>query len=142
TPIFWIGQMMIVLFSVKLGWLPSNGMEMIGAGYTGFARLRDIAAHAILPVTSLALFYMAVYTRLMRAAMLETLGQDYIRTAAAKGASNARIAFGHALRNAILPVLTMAGVQAAAMLGGSVLVETVFGWPGLGRLAFEAVEQR
>ena len=85
---------------------------------------------------------MALYTRLMRASMLETLGQDFIKTARAKGLSNSRIVMHHALRNAIIPVLTMAGVQVSAMLGGSVIIESVFGWPGLGLLAYEALFSR
>jgi peptide/nickel transport system permease protein len=134
--------MLIVLFSVKLGWLPTGGMITIGAGLWGPARLLDIAHHLILPTASLALFYAAIYTRLMRASMLEVSGLDYVRTARAKGISERRVVYGHALRNALLPLLTIVGVQAGSLLGGSVLVESVFGWPGLGRLAFEAVQQR
>ena len=114
----------------------------IGAGLSGFGRVLDVAHHLVLPAASLALFYAAIYTRLMRASMLEVAGQDYVRTARAKGISEARVMYGHALRNALLPLLTMVGVQVGSLLGGSVLVESVFGWPGLGRLAFEAVQQR
>jgi peptide/nickel transport system permease protein len=96
----------------------------------------------VLPATSLALFYAAIYTRLMRASMLEVSGQDYVRTARAKGMSEARVTYGHALRNALLPLVTVVGVQVGSLLGGSVLVESVFSWPGLGRLAFEAIQQR
>lgn len=142
TPIFWVGLMMIILFSVKLGWLPNNGMETIGSGYEGLARAWDIARHTIMPAAALSLFYMAIYTRLMRASMLEVYGEDYIRTAFAKGLSARRISYTHVLRNALLPVVTMVGVQVGSLLGGSVLVESVFGWPGLGRLAFEAVINR
>jgi peptide/nickel transport system permease protein len=138
TPTFWMGLMLIVLFSVKLGWLPTGGMMTIGAGLSGFGRVLDVAHHLVLPAASLALFYAAIYTRLMRASMLEVSGQDYVRTARAKGISEARVMYGHAL----LPLLTMVGVQVGSLLGGSVLVESVFGWPGLGRLAFEAVQQR
>jgi peptide/nickel transport system permease protein len=133
---------MIVLFSVKLGWLPTGGMMTIGTGLSGFGRMLDVAHHLILPAASLALFYAAIYTRLMRASMLEVSAQDYVRTARAKGISEAQVMYGHALRNALLPLLTMVGVQVGSLLGGSVLVESVFGWPGLGRLAFEAVQQR
>jgi len=142
TPTFWIGLMLIVLFSVKLGWLPTGGMMTIGAGLAGPAKLFDIVHHLILPAASLALFYAAIYTRLMRASMLEVSGLDYVRTARAKGISERRVIYGHALRNALLPLLTVVGVQLGSLLGGSVLVESVFGWPGLGRLAFEAVQQR
>jgi len=142
TPTFWIGLMLIVLFSVKLGWLPTGGMMTIGAGLSGFRHVADVAQHLVLPASSLALFYAAIYTRLMRAAVLEVSGQDYVRTARAKGVSESRVTFGHILRNALLPLVTMVGVQVGSLLGGSVLVESVFGWPGLGRLAFEAVQQR
>jgi peptide/nickel transport system permease protein len=142
TPTFWIGLMLIVLFSVKLGWLPTGGMMTIGADLGLLGRALDVAHHLVLPAVSLALFYAAIYTRLMRAAMLEVSSQDYVRTARAKGLAERRIVFGHVLRNALLPVVTMAGVQVGSLLGGSVLVESVFGWPGLGRLAFEAVQQR
>jgi peptide/nickel transport system permease protein len=142
TPIFWIGLMLILLFSVRLGWLPSSGMETIGADLTGWARVADVARHLVLPGVTLALFYMALYTRLMRASMLEVFGLDYVTVARAKGLSERRIAYRHVLRNALLPMTTMLGLQVGSLLGGSVLVETVFGWPGLGRLAFESVFQR
>ena len=142
TPVFWLGLMLIVFFSVRLGWLPSNGMETIAAGHTGLGRLLDIGRHMLMPVFTLALFYVALYTRVMRASMLEVFNQDYVTTARAKGLSERRIALRHVVRNALLPVVTLFGVQLGTMLGGSVLVETVFSWPGLGRLAFEAVAQR
>ena len=117
-------------------------METIAAGHQGLARVLDIARHMVLPVTTLALCFVALYTRVMRASMLEVLNQDYVTTARAKGLSEQRITYGHVLRNALLPVVTLVGVQIGTILGGSVLVETVFSWPGLGRLAFEAVFQR
>ncbi len=142
TPIFWIGLMMILLFSVKLGWLPSSGMNTVGADLSLAGHALDVARHMVLPTVALGLFFMALYTRLMRASMLEVYGLDYVVTARAKGLSETRVAFRHVLRNALLPMVTMLGLQVGSMLGGSVLVETVFGWPGLGRLAFEAVFQR
>jgi peptide/nickel transport system permease protein len=142
TPTFWIGLMFIVLFSVKLGWLPTGGMMTIGARLSPAGLALDVAHHLVLPSLSLALFYAAIYTRLMRASMLEVYGQDYVRTAHAKGLSEGRVVVRHVLRNALLPVVTMVGVQVGSLLGGSVLVESVFGWPGLGRLAFESVQQR
>ncbi|MFO1318720.1 MAG: ABC transporter permease [Burkholderiales bacterium] len=142
TPIFWIGLMLILLFSVTLGWLPSSGMRDIGADLTGWAAAVDVAKHMVLPAVTLALFYLALYTRLMRASMLEVYGQDFVTTARAKGLDERTVAFRHVLRNALLPMVTMLGLQVGSLLGGSVLVETVFGWPGLGRLAFEAVFQR
>jgi peptide/nickel transport system permease protein len=141
-PGFWIGLMLIVLFSVKLGWLPSGGSETIGAGKTGLAGLLDRLRYMILPATSLALFYVAIYARLARAAMLEAQTQDYVRTAAAKGLSPLAITLRHVLRNALLPVTTLAGMHLGGLLGGAVVVETVYSWPGLGRLAFEAVMSR
>lgn len=142
TPAFWLGLMLIVLFSIKLDLLPSGGMMQIGAGKTGLALVFDVAWHLILPAATLGLFYVAIYTRLMRASMLEVYGLDFIATARAKGLSEGSIAWTHALRNALLPVVTLAGVQLGHLLGGSVLVETVFGWPGLGRLVFDALLQR
>jgi peptide/nickel transport system permease protein len=143
TPLFWIGLMMIVLFSVELGWLPSSGFETLGVANKGsFARTLDIARHAAMPSVALALFYLAVYARLTRASMLETLSQDYVKLARAKGISETRVALRHALPNAILPTVTMTGVQINTLLGGAVLVETVFAWPGIGRLAYEAVFTR
>jgi peptide/nickel transport system permease protein len=142
TPVFWIGLMLIVLFSVKLRWLPSSGMETLFSGYTGVARLGDLAAHLVMPALTLALFQLAFYTRMLRASLLDILRQDFIRAARAKGLTERRVMFRHALRNALLPLVTMIGMHFAATLGGSVVIESVFAWPGLGRLAFDAVEQR
>lgn len=142
TPIFWIGLMLIVLFSLHLGWVPSNGMESVGEGRFGLARLADVLHHLVLPATTLSLFYTAIYARLMRGSMLEVYRLDFVTTARAKGLSERKVAFRHVLRNALLPIVTMVGVQAGSLLGGAVLVETVFGWPGLGRLAFESVLTR
>jgi peptide/nickel transport system permease protein len=102
----------------------------------------DILHHMVMPVTTLGLFYVALYTRVMRASMLEVFNQDFVTTARAKGLSERRITFRHVFRNALLPMVTLVGVQFGTLLGGSVLAETVFSWPGLGRLAFEAVFQR
>lgn len=142
TPLFWVGLMLIMVFSLKLGWFPTSGMETIAAFHEGWDSVVDIAHHLVLPATTLSLFYMALYTRLMRAAMLEQWGMDYVTTARAKGLTERRIAFRHVLRNAVLPVVTMAGVQIGALLGGSVVVETVFGWPGTGLLAFQSLFAR
>lgn len=142
TPLFWIGLMLIVIFSVKLGWLPTSGMETVGAFHEGWARVADIARHLILPALSLSLFYLALYVRLMRASVLEQSGMDYVTTARAKGLNETRITLTHVLRNAVLPVVTVAGVQAGGLLGGSVVVESVFAWPGLGLLAFQSLFAR
>jgi peptide/nickel transport system permease protein len=142
TPGFWIGLMSIVLFSVQLGWLPSSGNMTIGADLDGWAFLLDRASHLVLPAFALATFFIAVYARLTRAAMLEVLQQDYIRTARAKGLPPFVVQFRHALRNALIPATTLAGIHLGNLLGGAVVVETVFGWPGMGRLALEAVLAR
>lgn len=142
TPVFWIGLMLVVVFSVWLDWLPVGGMMKIEAGYTGLDHALDVARHLVLPAVTLGLFFLAIYTRLMRAAMLEVYGQDFVRTAVAKGVRPHRVVLRHVLRNALLPGITMLGMQIGSILGGAVLVETVFSWPGLGRLAFEALFQR
>lgn len=142
TPLFWVGLMLIVVFSLNLGWFPTSGMENFAMFYEGWDRVKDIAHHLVLPTITLSLFYLALYTRLMRASMLEQAGQDYVTTARAKGVTENRIMFVHVLRNALLPVVTMAGVQVGALIGGSVIVESVFAWPGLGMLAFEALFSR
>jgi peptide/nickel transport system permease protein len=142
TPLFWVGLMLILLFSVNLGWLPAFGMESIGQGLTGLTRLADVLHHLALPAITLGLFFVAIYARLTRASMLEVRDMDYVRTAKAKGLSRRRIVRRHMLRNAILPVITFAGIQAGQLVGGSIVVETVFAWPGIGRLAFESLQQR
>jgi len=133
---------LVIVFGIRLGWLPTSGMETIGAFNSGWSRALDIGRHLILPTGALSLFYMALYTRLMRASLLEQAGMDYVTTARAKGLSEWRIVWAHTLRNALLPVVTMAGLQTGGLLGGSVIVETVFGWPGLGLLAFQSLFAR
>jgi peptide/nickel transport system permease protein len=142
TPVFWAGLMLIVVFSIKLGWFPTSGMQQVAAFHEGAAKVRDIAHHLVLPAFTLTMFYMALYTRLMRASVLEQSSMDYVVTARAKGLTERQIARRHVLRNALLPVVTMAGVQAGALLGGAVVVETVFAWPGLGLLAYESLFAR
>jgi peptide/nickel transport system permease protein len=142
TPIFWVGLMLVLVFSVWLGWLPSFGMNTVGADLHGWAAVADTAQYLVLPALTLGLFYMAVYARLTRSAMLDVAGEDFIRTARAKGVPEGRILRRHILRNALLPVVTLAGIQAGQLIGGSVLVETVFAWPGIGRLAFDALLAR
>ena len=142
TPIFWVGLMLVLVFSVWLDWLPSFGMGTIGADLHGLAAILDVVPYLILPSLTLGLFYMAVYARLTRASMLEVADQDFVRTARAKGVGEGRILRRHILRNALLPVITYAGIQAGQLIGGSILVETVFAWPGIGRLAFEGLLAR
>lgn len=142
TPVFWLGLMAIVVFSVKLNWLPIGGMFTIGANFTLWESVRDVLWHLMLPMVTLSAFFIATYTRLMRSSMLEAMHQDYARTARAKGMTEARVAYRHVVPNALLPIVTVIGVQMGAVLGGAVVVESVFTWPGLGRLAFDAVLQR
>jgi peptide/nickel transport system permease protein len=142
TPSFWLGLMLVVVFSIRLRWLPTSGLETIGAFDEGGAYVLDVGRHLILPALSLALFYLALYVRVMRASVLDQLHQDYVMTARAKGQTERGILFGHILRNAVLPIITLAGVQAGNLIGGSVIVEAVFGWPGIGTLAFSALQGR
>jgi peptide/nickel transport system permease protein len=142
TPSFWFGLMAIVVFSISLQWLPAGGLEDITVAHSGLARTLDIARHLILPTLTLGLIYLAIYLRIMRASMLEVLNLDFVRTARAKGLDDTRVVIRHVLRNALLPMVTLIGLQAGTMLGGSVVVESVFSLPGLGRLAYESVVQR
>lgn len=142
TPLFWVALMAVILFSVTLDWLPGFGYETVGAGYTGLRRVLDIAEHLILPALTLGLFFMAVYMRMTRASMLEVRGLDFVKTARAKGLAPRTILWRHVFRNAMLPIVTLAGLQAGQLVGGAVLTETVFAWPGIGRLMFEALAQR
>lgn len=142
TPLFWVGLMLILVFSIRLDWFPTSGMEDVVAFHEGWARVVDIAHHLVLPTVTLSLFYLALYTRLMRATVLEQRGAEYATTARAKGLTERAITMRHVLRNALLPIVTMAGVQVGALLGGSVVVETVFAWPGLGQLAFQSLFAR
>ena len=142
TPGFWLGLMMIVAFAIRLGWLPTSGYDTVGADNEGWDEVWDVGRHLVMPAVALALFYLAVYARVMRASVLEQVGMDYVTTARAKGQTEARVMTGHVLRNAVLPVVTMAGVQAGNLIGGSIVVETVFGWPGVGTLAFNALQSR
>ncbi len=142
TPLFWLSLLGILLFSVFLNWLPAFGMETVGASLTGWAQVKDIGAHLVLPTLSLGCFYMAMYARLTRGSMLEVMGMDFVKTARAKGVPTSQVIRRHVLRNALLPVVTFSGIQLGQMAGGAVLTETVFGWPGIGRLMFDALMQR
>ncbi|MCU7370082.1 ABC transporter permease [Paucibacter sp. O1-1] len=142
TPLYWLAMMAVLVFSVQLGWLPAFGFFTIGADLNGLDKALDIGKHLILPALTLALFYMAVYARMTRASMQEVAQLDFVKTARAKGVAPSRIQSRHILRNALLPVVTLAGIQAGGMIGGAVLTETVFAWPGIGRLMFDALLQR
>ena len=142
TPLYWLALLTVLVFSVWLPWLPAFGYQTIGGGHEGLARWLDIGHHLILPTLVLSMFYMAIYARMTRASMLEVANQDFVKTAHAKGLPPGRVLRAHVLRNALLPVVTLAGLQAGAMVGGAVLIETVFAWPGIGRLLFDALTQR
>jgi peptide/nickel transport system permease protein len=142
TPSFWFGLMAIVVFSIYLQWLPAGGFEDITMAHIGLSRTLDIARHLLLPSLTLGLIFLAIYLRIMRASMLEVLNLDFVRTARAKGLDETSVVVRHVLRNALLPMVTLIGLQAGTMLGGSVVVESVFSLPGLGRLAYESVVQR
>jgi len=131
-PNFALGPVLILIFSIKLGWLPVSGA---GTGW-GFV------AHLILPAVTMGLGLAAILTRMVRTSMLEELGQDYIRTARAKGLSERRVVYCHALRNALIPVLTVVGLQFGALLAGAIVTETIFSWPGIGRLTLSAISNR
>ncbi len=141
-PGFWLGLVLIVIFAVDLRWLPVGGLETIASDRTGIDRLLDIARHLMLPVASLGIVYLALYLRLMRDSMAEIWKEDFIRAARARGLPRHRLVLRHVARNALLPVVTMLGLQFGSMLGGSIVVEGVFAIPGAGRLALEAVTQR
>ncbi|WP_323718490.1 ABC transporter permease [Paracoccus aminovorans] len=142
APVFWTGLMLVILFGATIPLFPIAGMiDVVKQG--GFlSRVLDIAHHLVLPALTLGLVYLAQYSRLTRASMLEVLGADYIRTARAKGVSERQVFGRHAFRNALLPVVTVAGMQFGAIISGAVLVETVFSWPGLGTLAFQSILAR
>jgi ABC-type dipeptide/oligopeptide/nickel transport system permease component len=148
-PNFWLGVMLIFLFSVRLGWLPASGRgEPVLAGLGTLLTSGSLAglglaiSHLALPALTLGSALAAVVTRLTRSSMLEVIGQDYIRTARAKGLRSARVVMHHALRNALIPVVTVVGLEFGTLLGGAVITETIFAWPGIGRLAIRSIIQR
>jgi peptide/nickel transport system permease protein len=141
-PVFWLGIMLLILFASIIPIFPTAGMYDAAKEVGVLGYLVDVLHHLVLPVFTLAFIYLGQYSRLARGSMLETLNADYIRTARAKGLKENLVIYKHALRNAVLPVVTMAGLQFSQLFAGAILVETVFNWPGLGRLAFEAILSR
>jgi peptide/nickel transport system permease protein len=141
-PTFWLGLILILVFSLQLDWFPTMGMVTLGADHTGFARLLDVLHHLVLPTITLGTFYVATYARLTRSSMLEILGQEFITAAWAKGLPGRAVHYKHALRNALLPVITIVGLQIGFMFAGAVLTETIFAWPGMGSLTYQAILQR
>lgn len=142
APSFWLGIMLIILFCVKLGWFPVGGMVTIGLDGGFWAQAVDILHHLFLPALTLGLFYSANYARVMRASMLEVSRMDHVRTANAKGLKHSAVVLRHMARNAMLPVVTLFGLQLGAVLGGSIVVEAVFSWPGIGGVLFDSVMSR
>ena len=139
-PVFWTGILLVILFGKVWPVMPIAGMyDVRNYGATGWAAALDALHHLVLPALTLTLVYLAQYSRLARASMLEVLGSDYVRTARAKGLHEAVVVFKHALRNALMPLVTVAGLQFGNLISGAVLVETVFSWPGLGTLALDAI---
>jgi peptide/nickel transport system permease protein len=142
APVFWMGIMLVILFASVLPILPVSGMRAADASGGGLGDVIDVLYHLILPTLTLSLVYLAQYSRLARSSMLDVLGSDFIRTARAKGLAERVVMYKHALRNALLPVVTVLGLQFGNVMAGAILVETVFNWPGLGRLAFDSVLRR
>lgn len=142
APVFWTGIVLIILFASTFPIFPVSDMRAAGSQATGIAGVLEVMHHLVLPTFTLAFVYIAQYSRLARASMMEILSADYIRTARAKGLSETLVLYKHGLRNSILPVITMLGMQFGNVLAGAILVETVFNWPGLGRLAFDSVLRR
>ena len=142
VPVFWLGQLLVIAFAVKLGWFPSQGMLNLRAASSGFGRVLDIAWHLTLPAIALGMRFLALAARMTRASMLQVMRLDYMTTARAKGLPERVVLSRHALPNAMLPVITIVGMNIGTMLTGSVLVEVVFAWPGMGRLLYDGVLAR
>lgn len=142
APVFWTGILLLIAFSLKIQWFPVAGMRDVTLVGGFWAQFWDVARHLVLPALTLSSIFLALYSRLSRATMMETLGSDYVRTAKAKGLSDRSVVYKHALKNALSPVITLAGLQFSAVVSGAVLVETVFSWPGLGTLAFQSIIAR
>ncbi|MCA1666246.1 MAG: ABC transporter permease [Thermomicrobia bacterium] len=138
TPVFWFGIVLIIIFSVQLHWLPASGMRTINAPNS----LPDLLKHLLMPAFVLAMPTTAQFSRFVRASVLETLNQDYVRTARAKGLAPSIVTYRHVLRNALMPVVTIIGLTLPVVVTGAALTETVFGWPGMGRLAVDAASTR
>ena len=141
-PVFWFAQTLIIILSVGMGWFPVQGMVTVREEMTGIGYVFDVAHHLFLPALTLTLVRLALTTRLTRASMLEVCGQDFITTAWSKGLDENTVFYRHVLRNALLPVTTVLGLEIGTMVAGAILTETVFGWPGLGRLMYDAIVTR
>ena len=142
APVFWTGILLLIAFSLNIQIFPVAGMQDVTISGGFFAHILDVAHHMVLPVITLASIFLALYSRLCRASMMEVLGSDYIRTAKAKGLTEREVVYKHALKNSLSPVVTLAGLQFSAVVSGAVLVEAVFSWPGLGSLALQSIIAR
>jgi peptide/nickel transport system permease protein len=138
TPSFWLGLILVLIFSVQLQWFPASGMFAIYGG----GDLKDLLHHLLLPAITLAVVATGVIARLTRSSMLEVLRQDYVRTARAKGLSEYKVIYKHAFKNALVNIIPVIGIQAGFVLGGAVYIETVFQWPGIGRMLVTAITTR
>jgi peptide/nickel transport system permease protein len=142
VPAFWLGQMLMAAFAIELGWLPSQGMKTVGADLEGVSLIIDRTAHLVLPFAALAIRHLAVNARMMRSSMLEVAYEDFVTVARAKGLDEKAVIAHHMVPNALMPVVTIIGVDVGFLFTGSVLVESVFGWPGIGRLMYESIVKR
>jgi len=142
VPVFWVALVLLQIFAIQLNWLPGVGMRSVRVEYEGFAAILDVIRHMILPATVLSLAQTASWSRYQRSALLEVLGQDYIRTARAKGVRERRVIGVHALRNALIPMVTLIGLSVPSIVTGAFITETIFGWPGMGRLGVESINGR
>jgi peptide/nickel transport system permease protein len=141
-PLFWLGQMLLLLLAVQVNWFPLQGMYSLRHRYTGMAAVLDVAHHLVLPTLTLSLFNLALIVHLTRANLREVLGQEFIMVARAKGVRERHVLLRHGLRNALLPVVTIIGMNFRTLIAGAVLTETVFAWPGIGRLTYDAIFAR
>lgn len=141
-PEFWLGQILIVVFAVALGWLPSQGNRSLRSSAQGLDAFLEGLRYLLLPALALSFRYLALVSRLTRASLLEVLNADYILASRARGAPERTVLFQHALRNAAAPIVTVVGYNLGFIFAGSALIETVFGWPGIGRLLFDSVGKR
>lgn len=141
-PIFWIALLLVQVFAIQLGWLPASGMRNVRASYTGFPAAVDVLQHMILPTITLSLAQIAGWSRYQRSALLEVLGQDFIRTARGKGLLERRVLLVHALRNSLIPMVTLIGISVPTVVTGAFITETIFSWPGIGRMGVDAVTGR
>ncbi|MCG6122550.1 MAG: ABC transporter permease [Microvirga sp.] len=142
VPAFWLAQMMMLVFSLNLNLFPAQGMRSLREDYEGFAAVVDVARHLALPALTLTIFNLALIARVTRASMINTLRMEYVTFARSKGVSEREVVWVHGLRNAMLPVITVIGLNIPSLIAGAVLTETVFAWPGLGRLTYESIVSR